>query len=82
MEQGLAAQMGGMDQAGGNMQAMVNDVVQMLMQGMDPEVLLQQGVPMEVIQQAIEIILAQENQQANVQQPPQTESGLAMTMGM
>jgi hypothetical protein len=60
-------------------QQMVEQVVMMLMEGVDPENLLQQGVPMEIIQAAIEIIMAQEQQQQVQQSAPSTEAGLAMT---
>lgn len=80
MEQGLAEQLAGPQQMGGDMQAMVDQVVQMLMQGVDPQQLVEQGVPMEVVAMAVEIVLAQEQQMGNMQQAPQTEAGLAMTM--
>lgn len=84
MEQGLAGQMAEapMGPAGGDAQAMLEQVIQLLAQGVNPEELLQQGVPMEIIQQAIDILLAEDAQMQNVQQPPQTEAGLAMTMGV
>ena len=76
MEQGLAQQAAGQD-----MQMMVQQVVQLLMEGVAPEELLQQGVPMEVIQEASAIIQAQEQQMATQQSPANTESGLAMMAG-
>ena len=84
MEQGLAGQMSGvpMGPAGGDAQAMLEQVIQLLAQGVNPEELLQQGIPMEIIQQAIDILLAEDAQMQNTQQPPQTETGLAMTMGV
>lgn len=75
MEQGLAAQAGQQ----GSMDQMLQEVVAMLMQGADPEELVQQGIPMEVVRQAVEIVLAQEQQGAMQQQPAQTGAGLAMT---
>lgn len=69
MEQGLAQQ--------SVQQVTVEQVIELLMQGIPPEDLVQQGVPVEVIEQAIQTIMAQ-------QQPVQPESpsqGLAMTMG-
>lgn len=59
--------------------AQVQEVVQMLMQGADPEQLMQQGVPVEIIKEAIQIILAQEQQAQQVNTPPSTEAGLAAT---
>lgn len=82
MEQGLAQQSAqqGLGMGGqGNPEQRVEEVVQMLMQGADPEELLQQGVPMEIIKTAIELIMAQEQQQATTRSVPATDSGLAMT---
>ena len=56
----------------------VDEVVSMLMQGMDPEELVQQGIPLEVVKEAVEIVLAQEQQMATQNQSAQTPSGLAM----
>jgi hypothetical protein len=63
----------------------VNEVVALLKQGMDPEELLQKGVPMEVLKQAIEIIMQMEQQAKGVQpdsrqqmQPPQAGLGQAL----
>jgi hypothetical protein len=85
MEQGLASQMGDMPaqqgMGGGDAQAMVQEVVMMLMEGVDPQALLEQGVPMEVIEAAIDIILAQEQQAGTMAQPAQTPEGAGM-MGM
>jgi hypothetical protein len=59
----------------------VQQVVQLLMQGADPEQLVQQGIPVEIIQQAIQMIMAQEQQAQQQQAPANTEQGLAMTAG-
>ena len=77
MEQGLAAQAAGMGQGAGP--EMVQQVVQLLLEGVSPEELMQQGVPIEVIEEAIMMIQAQEQQQATMAQPAQTETGLAMS---
>ena len=82
MDQGLAQSMAPQQGMDGDRQAMVQQVVAMLMEGMDPEELLQQGVPMDVIEEAISILLAQEQGMSNAQAAPATEAGLAMTMGM
>jgi len=86
MEQGLAAQQGGQPQMGqpqgGDMEAILQQVVQLLMQGIDPEELLEQGVPMEIIKQAVQIVMAQQQQQQQSQAPASTEAGLAMSAGM
>jgi len=52
----------------------VEEVVQRLMQGEDPEQLLKQGIPLEVIKQAVELILAQ-----NKGQPQQGEASAPAT---
>lgn len=72
MEQGLAA-------GSASPQMAVQEVVAMLVQGADPEQLLQQGIPMEVIREAIQIIMAQEQQLQAQSQPPTTNAGLAAT---
>lgn len=55
-EQGLAQQQA---QAGQIDPVMVQRVAEALMQGMSPEELLQQGVPPEVIQAAMQMVQAQ-----------------------
>ena len=78
-EQGLAAQAGQeQDQA---MMA-VQQIVELLMQGVTPEELLQQGVPQELVMKAIEIVKAQQGQQqADAQaMAPQQDPGLAQRM--
>ena len=82
MDQGLAQSMAPQGDMGGDRQMMVQQVVAMLMEGMDPEELLQQGVPMDVIEEAINILLAQEQGMNTAQAAPVTDAGLAMTMGM
>ena len=64
-----------------DVEEVVEQVVQLLKQGVPPEELLKKGVPMEIIKQAIQIIQAQQKQSANNNTPPQTEGGLAMTLG-
>ena len=71
MEQGLAQQMAQPQEAGADMAAMVEQVVKLLMQGVDPDELIQQGVPEQVIMQAIQLI----EQQMAAQQAP--DQGLA-----
>ena len=53
----------------------VEQVAQMLMQGVKPEELLAQGVPQAVIEQAIALLQAQVDQQQQAQQTP--KEGLA-----
>lgn len=77
MEQGLA-QYSVMKSGQGSSEQMIQQTVQMLLQGVNPDELLKQGVPMEVIKEAIEILLAQEQQEQVVNSAPSTESGLAM----
>lgn len=52
----------------------VKDVVAMLMQGMEPEELVQNGIPEELVQQAMQVLMQQMSQE---QQEP--VSGLAGT---
>jgi len=46
---------------------MLKQVVELLMQGVSPEELMQQGVPQEVIQAAMQIIQQQQAQQQQAQ---------------
>ena len=76
MEEGLAAQAGqGQDQA---MMA-IQQIVELLMQGVTPEELLQQGVPQELVMKAIEMVKAQQAQQQRMT-PQQQDPGLAQRM--
>lgn len=79
MEQGLAAQsIQQAPQQGGGQLPSVDEVVQLLMEGVAPEELEQQGIPPELIMQAIQIIeqqMSQQEQQAP--QQPQMGGGLA-----
>jgi DnaJ-domain-containing protein 1 len=62
------------------MMAMVEEVIKLLMEGVDPQQLLQQGVPQEVIEMAIaelQKMQAQQGGQPQVAQGPQ--QGLAAT---
>ena len=87
MENGLAQSMAGAPAQAPQQQSglpTVEEVIELLMQGVDPEKLVQQGVPPELIMQAIEIIeqqmAAEEGQQ--MQQPAQAPApqGLAQSM--
>ena len=84
--EGLAQQMAGAPAQGQPQQpdmAMIEQVIQLLMDGVDPEELIKQGVPPEVIMQAIDMLeqqLAQQGQ-AQPQQPMQQgPQGLAQSM--
>ncbi len=55
--------------------AMLEQVMQALMEGIDPEELIKQGVPPELIMQAIEIL----EQQMGVQEQPSPQ-GLAQSV--
>lgn len=59
--QGLAAQ-GAQQGQQQQLQQMLQQVIQMLMQGANPDDLIKQGVPPEVVQQAIQIIQQQQGQ--------------------
>lgn len=71
MEQGLAQQMA--QPAAPQEQGLptVEQIIQMLMQGVDPEELVKQGIPPELIMQAIQVL----EQQMAAQAAP--EQGLA-----
>lgn len=78
-EQGLAAQAGqGQDQA---MMA-IQQIMELLMQGVTPEELLQQGVPQELVMKAVELMKAQQGQQQQAQSAmaPGQDPGLAQRM--
>lgn len=82
---GLAEQSAGMGQGAmqpkGPSTAMgVEEVAQLLMQGVEPEELLEQGIPAEVIQQAIQMLMQQAQQQSA--QPAQTATGRQMQGGL
>ena len=66
-EQGLAQAMGAPSQI------RVQQIVQMLMQGAEPEELVQMGIPEEMVTQAIQALM----RQMQAQQPAQQEGGLA-----
>jgi len=73
---GIGAQQG-QAQGQGQGQISVEQVAQMLMQGVKPEELLAQGIPQAVIEQAIALLQAQVDQQ-QAQQPQQApQEGLA-----
>lgn len=75
-EQGLAAQTGqGQNQA---MMA-IQQIMELLMQGVTPEELLQQGVPQELVMKAVEMVKAQQAQQQQMAPAPQ-DPGLAQRM--
>ena len=71
-EQGLAVQ-AGQDQ---QQAQMVQQVMEMLMQGAKPEELVAQGVPASVIEMAMKMLREQQAQQA----PMQQNQGLAQRM--
>lgn len=75
MEQGLAEQMAMPQAAQSQQQGMptVEEIIQMLMQGMDPQEMVNMGIPPELIMQAIQII----EQQMVAQQVPAEQQGLA-----
>jgi len=72
-EQGLAGMGVGPDQG----QEMVQEVMQMLMQGVSPEELLQMGVPQEVLEMAMQMLNEQQAQQQGMDQGVPAQPGLA-----
>ena len=84
MEQGLAASIAQQaPQQGGGQLPSVDEVIQLLMEGVPPEKLEAQGIPPELIMQAIQIIEQQMAQQGGGQPQqapapqPQLGGGLA-----
>ena len=53
-------------------QPSIDDVVQMLKQGMQPEELVQSGIPVELVQAAVQILMEEMGQAGGMQ--PQTQS--------
>lgn len=103
MEQGLAMQSmggGGMPAAadpltpqggagGSNEQALVDELVRLLLEGVSPEELIQQGVPQELVEQAMAIAISQSGGGAGMPPPgpeamggpaapPATEAGMGL----
>lgn len=64
-EQGLAQQMA--EPQGQAPQISPEEIAELLMQGVDPEELLKRGVPIEVVKQAIQMVMQMEQQQQGVQ---------------
>ena len=78
MPQQMAPQGGGQDQM-----AMIEQIIEMLMQGVDPEELIQQGIPPELIMAAIDMLeqqLAAQGQGQPSQPMQQAPQGLAQSM--
>ena len=73
-QMGLAGQGMGPQDGSGNRQ-MIEQVKAALMQGMSPEELVQNGVPQEVVQMAIQELQAEQGQQAQAQGPAVTPAG-------
>ncbi len=68
-------------QGGGEQQETVQQVAQMLMQGVSPEELIKQGVPERVIMMAIEMLKQQMAQQGQTPEPAPQGQGLAAMAG-
>ena len=67
---------------GGGREEILQEVIRMLMAGIDPDELAQQGVPYDILEEAMQIILQQQGSQgpaANTGQPGGTpfDGGLA-----
>lgn len=66
-------------------QDMLDSIIELLLDGVDPEELLQNGVPIELIEQAMQVILQQHGQAGRQpemepgREQPMTDSGLAAT---
>ena len=68
-QMGLAAQGGMQEQQGPTQEQIVMKVAELLAQGVTPEQLNAQGVPMDVIEMAVQLLQSQQGQQL-----PQAES--------
>lgn len=70
---------GGMSIPADDMAMLIEEVINLLRDGITPEELLEVGVPRDIIDQAIAALEA-EMAGAPMQQPPSTQAGLAETM--
>ena len=77
MQGGQAQQEAAMGAGAGGQEVMIEEVIQLLMQGVQPQELVDAGVPVELIEQAIMII----EQQMQSQQAP-TQGGQGQGTGM
>ena len=81
MQMGLAQQMAQGTQAStgtAGSPMTLEEVVEALLNGTDPQTLIEKGVPVELVKQAAEAILAAMEQKPEMQEKPMTESGKAM----
>lgn len=70
-EQGLAMQMAGEQQAPQQAsQGLIDQIVRLLLQGVSPEELIQQGVPQEAVEEAMRIALQQAEEVGQPAAPP------------
>lgn len=76
-QQGLAASVA--PQQGGGQLPIVDEVIQLLIDGTAPEELEQMGIPPELIMEAIQILEQQMSQQQSPAQQQQMGGGLAQS---
>ena len=78
-QMGLAAQGGMQEQQGPAQEQIVMKVAELLAQGVTPEQLNAQGVPMDVIEMAVQLLQSQQGQQLPQAEPVQgvPDGGLA-----
>lgn len=79
-QMGLAAQGGMQEQQGATQEQLVMKVAELLAQGVTPEQLNAQGVPMDVIEMAMRLLQSQQGQQIPQVEPVQgvsSDGGLA-----
>lgn len=79
-QMGLAAQGGMQEQQGPTQEQLVMKVAELLAQGVTPEQLNVQGVPMDVIEMAMRLLQSQQGQQMPQAEPVQgvpSDGGLA-----
>lgn len=60
---------------------MLRRVVQMLMQGAQPEELLQQGIPQELIEMAMQILMKQHQQETAIAPEQEGLAGMHLQQG-
>jgi hypothetical protein len=82
-QQGLAGQMAGAgNEQQAQMQQLIMQVIELLQKGVSPDELIQQGVPPEIVQKAIEMLKGSQGQPAPMPEDapmtPQTQQEVGM----
>ena len=78
---GLAQQMAGQGGGMGQVMPTVEEIIQLLMEGVDPQKLLEMGIPEELLMQALQVLEQQAGAAAGGQpQGPPAGAGLAQAI--